>query len=115
MTRKELTNSFSKVLRIGYCDLQDLTAYCKKIGYNSGVYGWNWDAFILNYDVAICTGYRSMAGDNISSECKKEINKAIKEYEENHKSGDWHKTGEEVRKIALEILFKHGFIKEWQK
>lgn len=115
MTKKELNNGFSKVLRIGFCDLQDLTAYCKKIGYNSGVYGWNWDAFILNYDIAICTGYRSMTGDNITPECMDEINEKIKEYKAVDKSGDWHKMGEKIRKIAIDTLYKHGQIKEWMK
>lgn len=113
MTRKDLNDNFSKVLRIGYCDLQKLTPYCKKIGYNAGIYGWNWNAFMLNYDVAICTGYRSLTGDNISNECLGEINTKIDEYLSVNNSGDWHKKSDDIRKIALDVLLKHNEIKEW--
>ena len=115
MTKRELLNGFSKVLRIGYCDLQDLTKYCKRIGYNSGVYGWNWDAFILNYDIAICTGYRGMTGDNIPAECEKEIKEKIAEIEKENKTGDWHKKSDIVRNATLEILYKYNIIAKWMK
>lgn len=115
MTKKELSNGFSKVLKINYCDLQDLTKYCKKIGYNSGMYGWNWDAFILNYDIAICTGYRGMTGDNVPDECIEEINEKIAEIKKENPSGDWHKVSDIVRKSTLEILYKYNIIAEWMK
>ena len=71
MTKKELQNRYGRIIRVGYCDLQYV---CKsypafEIGYNSGVYGWNWTAYELRHSdgrtVAICTGYRSLTGENV--------------------------------------------------
>ena len=66
MTKKEILNSFNKVYCVGYCDLQYLLRRLNRIGYNSGVYGWNYDIYSLdNGDIAICTGYRGMPGVRI--------------------------------------------------
>ena len=35
-----------------------LSAFFDKIGYNAGLYGWNWDAFEAG-NVVVVTGYRS--------------------------------------------------------
>lgn len=45
----------------GYCKLQGLIKDANKIGYNAGIYGWNYDVY--RYDVGsrtiiIATGYR---------------------------------------------------------
>lgn len=66
MTRKEIMNNFIHVYSVGYGDLQHLFRFCNRIGYNSGVYGWNYDVFSLdNGNIAICTGYRSTPGKSI--------------------------------------------------
>lgn len=38
----------------------------KKIGYNSGVYGWNWSAYLYknNMDIIFIEGYRSFPKTN---------------------------------------------------
>ena len=55
MTRNNLTNK--PVIKIGYCDAQFMLKGLDRIGYMTGVYGWNCDV----YDAGaayIVTGYR---------------------------------------------------------
>lgn len=58
-TIKEIREGSSKLLSVGYCDMQHLLQYESPIAYSSGVYGWNFDAYLVN-GITICTGYRGM-------------------------------------------------------
>ena len=68
MTRKQLHYMFKHVLYVSYCDLQSLLNADTKIGYNAGVYGWNWSAYAINKETIINTGYRNMTGRRIPYE-----------------------------------------------
>lgn len=60
VTNKQLKNNYNIVLSVGYCDAQNLLKNIKPFGYNSGVYGWNFDAYeIPCTNICITTGYRS--------------------------------------------------------
>ena len=59
LTRNEIRRQYKTVIQLGYCDIYELTRQLKKIGYNAGVYGWNYDVFELDYDTCIITGYRT--------------------------------------------------------
>lgn len=65
MTRKELNAFLStcKEVKKGYCCYQDdgLSKFeLKEIGYNSGVYGWNWTCYYNpKTDTAYVSGYRN--------------------------------------------------------
>lgn len=61
-TKKDVTAQYSKVVRVGYCDLQYLLSGVERIAYNAGIYGWNWDCYEMSYEVAIVTGYRNLVG-----------------------------------------------------
>ena len=63
MTRRELQERYPHVIEVGYCNAQYLLNGLNRIGYNSGLYGWNWSAYDLGQGVAICTGYRNLCGD----------------------------------------------------
>lgn len=71
MTKKELNRIYDYVVIGGYCEFQTLlrTPQAREIGYASGLYGWNWDAYEILADngeyVCICTGYRDMTGKRI--------------------------------------------------
>lgn len=65
ITRKE-ARSFFGTVAVGYYEAQSLLKGLYRIGYNSGVYGWNFDAFSLPGGATICTGYRNMPGLNVS-------------------------------------------------
>lgn len=60
-TAKEIRNYGGNVVRAGYCDLQHLLRGVEPVAYTCGVYGWNFDVYIL-HGVTICTGYRGMVG-----------------------------------------------------
>lgn len=67
LTRKELqelaTALDAKIVRASYGHLP-FNSYTEgvKLGYNTGVYGWNWDAFYFN-GIVYCYGYRNLIGD----------------------------------------------------
>lgn len=66
VNRKEIKDSVlpNRLWKCGYCSLENLLRYEDRLGYNQGVYGWNWDAYKLD-DFVIITGYRSMPGSPI--------------------------------------------------
>ena len=70
ITRKELENGYDKVIRAGYCELQNLLRVSPARYYNCGVYGWNWDVYEIETSngeiVAVCTGYRGLVGKRIT-------------------------------------------------
>lgn len=65
MTNAKLNASNNKIIRVGYCGLQNLLSGLDAYAYNSGVYGWNWDAFDIGGGVTVCTGYRSLTGEKV--------------------------------------------------
>ena len=109
MTRKEIKNCFNKIYSVGYCDLQFLLQYHNRVGYNSGVYGWNYDIFALdNGNIAICTGYRGMIGETISYEITKKYNEKARLIVSN-----WDINFDEKKKKIDKLIKK--FIDEIQK
>lgn len=87
-TKKAVKNNYSKIIRVGYCDLQTLLSLENPFAYTAGVYGWNANIYDLN-GIALVTGYRTF-GD-ISPSCEimekyerkaKEIIDSIYNYEE---------------------------------
>lgn len=56
-TQKAIKESYSKIIGVGYCDLQSLLNFKSPIAYICGVYGWNADIYDID-GVAIVTGYR---------------------------------------------------------
>lgn len=65
-TRKEMLQSFKKVIKVPYCKAQNLTRFLDPIAYTSGIYGWSADIYDLGYGVALCTGYKPF-GESIDS------------------------------------------------
>lgn len=57
-TAKAVRENHYKVIKIGYCDLQDLLHFETPVAYTCGVYGWNADIYEVAPGVCICTGYR---------------------------------------------------------
>lgn len=72
---KQITRNYVKsiasaydapAVAVGYCGAQNLLNGCARLGYGAGLYGWNYDAYLIddargNYAV-VCTGYRSIPG-----------------------------------------------------
>lgn len=86
VTRKWLNENYD-CISVSYCDLQSLL-YCKSANYYTcGVYGWNFDAFILEgrngRTICVTTGYRGMIDNcrnNYSGELGRKYNDAAREY-----------------------------------
>lgn len=62
LTKTDLKNNFGVVVSCGYCELQSLLNMKDRVGYNSGVYGWNFNAFDFG-GVGLITGYRTRGAD----------------------------------------------------
>lgn len=77
LTNKDLRNNFSVIVSCGYCELQSLLNMKSRVGYNKGVYGWNFDVFDFG-GVGLITGYRTRGADvKLSMEfCEEWDNKA---------------------------------------
>lgn len=60
-TRKQIENGYTRILAAGYCELYYLLRAHEPIAATYGIYGWNFDLYDID-GVAICTGYRRMAG-----------------------------------------------------
>lgn len=79
LTRKDVAETYgTKTRSVGYCELQrtltvlEARGAVTKLGYNSGLYGWNWTAYLINggdgkEDVILVTGYRNLVGQRISA------------------------------------------------
>lgn len=60
MTRKDINHLKDmgfNIYHIAYCEAQNLLKPYERIGYNTGVYGWNWSVYRIGNNI-IVTGYR---------------------------------------------------------
>lgn len=59
MTRNQIADlPVDKIVTARACELQDLLSGIDAVDYNAGIYGWNYDVYIIG-DVCILTGYRA--------------------------------------------------------
>lgn len=58
VTRKYVCANFTNIISVPYCALQDLLKYESPSCFTSGIYGWNADVYIIDFDTCIVTGYR---------------------------------------------------------
>ena len=105
LTKKDLRNNFGVIVSCGYCELQSLLNIKSRVGYNQGVYGWNFDAFDFG-GVGLITGYRTRgAADIVLSMdfCKEWDNKARNATYEERKQilNEFEK---ELQKLAKEFI-----------
>jgi hypothetical protein len=97
-TNKQIKNNYGYIVRVGYCDLQDLLHGAEPFAYTCGIYGWNADFYNID-GVCICTGYRSLVGDNIPSDIIKKYQKKAKAIKEKYNFTEYKK-----ERAALERL-----------
>lgn len=64
LTNKQVKQQFTNIKYAGYCDLSFLLNNVEPIAYTCGVYGWNYDIYVVN-GLTICTGYRNMPGERL--------------------------------------------------
>lgn len=69
ITRNDIKNNCSLLLGVGYEGLNYLLRFKKRVGYNVGVYGWNYDYYNIplsnGVNIGITTGYRPLNGNII--------------------------------------------------
>ena len=104
VTRKYLKENYI-CCGVNYCDASYLLHYCSAAFYNSGVYGWNFDAFIFG-DYVITTGYRNIIHDiPVDKKLLKELNEKARILVNNNKMPD-SETKEQIDRLLKEFLDK---------
>ena len=81
VTMKNIKKEYPKIIKVGYCELQNLLRFKNADFTTSGVYGWNADIYTVSIDTAICTGYRPLGNIELKRDIiKKYDDKALKIY-----------------------------------
>lgn len=75
ITKKAIMSAYRNVIKVGYCDMQDALKWCEPNFYTAGVYGWNSDVYVIDYDTVIVTGYRPFGNAELSREVINTLNK----------------------------------------
>lgn len=58
LTMRQVKAAGTPIIKVGYCDLQNLLKPLQRVGYCAGKYGWNCDVYRSSQYI-ISTGYRS--------------------------------------------------------
>ena len=75
ITKKAIMSAYRNVIKVGYCDIQDALKWREPNFYTMGVYGWNADVYVIDYDTVIVTGYRPFGNMELSREVIDTLNK----------------------------------------
>ena len=68
MSMKQAHAGAKRVYAVGYCNMQYLLRHKEPFAYNTGLYGWNNDSYLIftkHGMVVISTGYRNMQAEHI--------------------------------------------------
>lgn len=108
LKRKQIKGMYKNIITVGYCELSELLAYSKKIGYTAGVYGWNADIFQLDWNTAIVTGYRPFGNIDPDRTITKKYNEEARRIKKQNLSY------EQIKSKLDELIedFKNEVIKE---
>lgn len=99
MKKSQVMNCGKKVFSIGYCSLSSLLHCTNRVGYTTGVYGWNAD--IYEFDNAIIvTGYRPF-GEGVNGKLVAEYEEKAREIVLANRFDDF-----ELLKKKLDVLIK---------
>ncbi len=96
--------SNGRIWKIGYCQAQYLlgNVEAKKVGYNAGVYGWNYDVYLFRNNV-IVTGYRGMFGNSFDYDLLKEYEKKAEAICYNYDIG-WKEKSKLIADLLQELI-----------
>lgn len=108
-TVKEINNYYATVISLGYCDAQHLLSYRSPIAYNAGIYGWNFDLYVID-GIAITTGYRNTTGYRPDYKLVKKYEDKVQDVQYNHYKD------KDVKKETEKLLHKfiNAVIKEME-
>ena len=74
-TKKAIMNAYRNVIKVGYCDMQYALKWREPNFYTAGVYGWNADVYVIDYDTVIVTGYKPFGNMELPREVIDTLNK----------------------------------------
>lgn len=77
-TKKAIMSAYRNVIKVGYCGMQDALKWREPNFYTAGVYGWNSDVYVIDYDTVIVTGYRPFGNVELPREVIDMLNKCAK-------------------------------------
>lgn len=78
ITKKAIMSAYRNVIKVSYCDMQDALKWREPNYYTAGVYGWNSDVYVIDYDTVIVTGYRPFGNVELPREVIDMLNKCAK-------------------------------------
>ena len=102
VTKNFINKNYKNIYCTGSVDLQFLLKAYDAIFYNAGSCGWNWDAYQVDSDTVIITGYRNFTGYIIPLETVLKYDKQARELFRN--SYDWNETKEQLHQLMQELL-----------
>lgn len=76
ITNKELREGYYTI-ELSYGAAQNILKFQPARFYNYGVYGWNYDVYEIDWNIAICTGYRPVKSipEKLNKQAKEIVNK----------------------------------------
>ena len=109
--RKYIKNNYDHVLNLGGACI-NLLRYENPVYYNTGKYGWNWDAYEVN-GVILIAGYRNMIGDRVDWDVLHEFDKRAKKIQDLDMTDNYYVRATKTREIIDELTekFKRGDLK----
>lgn len=96
---KDVKAGYYYIISVGYCDLQYLLNYLNPVAYAKGTYGWKYDVYQLDGNVALVTGYNPVASKNT----KKDYS-IIRKYDEMAKGKNREELAVLVAQFVKEML-----------
>ena len=78
ITKKAIMSAYRNVIKVGYCDMQETLKWREPNFYTTGVYGWNADVYVIDYDTVIVTGYGPFGNMELPREVIDTLNKGAK-------------------------------------
>lgn len=101
-TKNFINKNYKNIFCVGYEDLHFLLKAYDAIFYNAGSCGWNWDAYEVDYNTVIITGYRNFTGYTIPYETVIKYDQQARNLFRN--SCDWNETKKQLHKLMQELL-----------
>lgn len=102
-TKKEISNGYNDIIKIGYCEAQNLLQCENAFAYSSGRDGWQCDYYNID-GVIISTGYAPIGTPADYETIKKYDKKALKSWDYYNKDYDYKKQQKRLRKLINKFI-----------
>lgn len=106
MSMKQAHAGAKRVYAVGYCNMQYLLRHKEPFAYNTGIYGWNNDSYLIftkSGMVVISTGYRNMQGGHIDYDIIEKYEKQAEKIACNYKI-PYDEQEEKINALLLAML-----------